>query len=295
MSDGKVGESSAFKKTPLFQAFNSPRYQRQEIIKQINKAQGTKLICYVASINASIDRDDPTALADLLHNIPTDTDIDLLLHTPGGDIDAADKLMTMLRRKVGTGRLRFVVPDYAKSAGTLMALGADVILMSDTSELGPIDPQIVHVDKDGNPTAHSVQDFLDAYTQLEEALKANPNDMTAIIQMQKIDPATIVHYRSVLVRARQIAEQQLKEGMFREKGNWSQAVSLLINTKEWPSHAQPISWQAAENKVGLNVQYSSPDDEAWEMYWQLYCHQKLAISDQGGKLFESDYASLHIT
>jgi len=295
MNNGNVDEPSAFKKTPLFQAFNSPRYQRQDIIKKVNKIQGTKLICYVASINASIDRDDPTALADLLYNIPIDSDVDLLLHTPGGDIDAADKLMTMLRRKIGTGHLRFIVPDYAKSAGTLMALGADVIIMSDTSELGPIDPQIVHVDKDGNPTAHSVQDFLDAYTQLEEALRKNPNDMTAIIQMQKIDPATIVHYRSVLVRARQIAEQQLKEGMFREKGNWSQAVSLLINTKEWPSHAQPISWQAAANKVGLNIQYLSPDDDAWSMYWQLYCHQKLALGAQGGKLFESDYASLNIT
>jgi ClpP class serine protease len=46
-----------------------------------------------------------------------------MLHTGGGDIDAAEKLMAMIRKTVSTGGVRVIVPDSTKSAGTLMALG----------------------------------------------------------------------------------------------------------------------------------------------------------------------------
>src|SRR5438270_233413 len=82
--------------------------------------------------------------------ITKEHDLDLLLHTGGGDTDAADKLMSMARARIGTKGLRVVVPDFAKSAGTMMVLGADAVVMSDSSELGPIDPQIVRTDHNGN-------------------------------------------------------------------------------------------------------------------------------------------------
>ena len=90
-------------------------------------------------------------------------DLDVLLHTPGGDIDAAEKLITLVHTTVGAGQMRIVVPDFAKSAGTLMALGANKIVMSDTSELGPIDPQIALNDGKGNRIVHSVMSYLDAF------------------------------------------------------------------------------------------------------------------------------------
>jgi ATP-dependent protease ClpP protease subunit len=297
MSEDEAPEEPAaakhFRKTPLFQAFHAARYQRQALIQAINEATGTKLICYVAGLAAPIDRDDPAAFVDLLHNLQSNEDIDLLLHTGGGDIDAAEKLIVMLRQKVGTARLRVIVPDFAKSAGTLMTLGADVILMSDTSELGPIDPQTIRIDKDGNRVQQSVQDYLDAYQELRKTLAADPTDIAAQLLVNKLDPATLKHYENVLDRARRIAEEQLKLGMFKEKGNWSGAAHILIDTKAWPSHAQMISWQAATNTIGLNVEYCPPDNELWEMYWQLYCLQKLSINENQ-KLFESDYASLSI-
>jgi hypothetical protein len=281
------------KKTPLFQAFHAPRYQRQGLIQDINKITGTKLICYVAGLAAPIDRDDPMAFADLLFNLTMNEDVDLLIHTGGGDIDAAEKLIEMLRQKVGTGRLRVVIPDFAKSAGTLMALGADEIIMGDSSELGPIDPQVVRIDKDGNRVPQSVQNYLDAYSEHRETLRLNPNDITAQLLLSKLDPATIKHYENVLLRSRKIAERLLQTGMFKETGNWSGAASTLIDTKAWPSHAQMISWQEATATIGLTVDYRDSNDELWPMYWQLYCLQKLSIKDNE-KLFESDYASLSI-
>jgi hypothetical protein len=126
-------------KTPFYQAIHAPRYLRQAIIKRIQERAQCRLICYVCGGMSAIDRDDAVGFVDLLHNVVDGVDLDLLLHTGGGDIDAAEKLITMVRTKVGNARLRVVVPDYAKSAGTLMVLGADSVVMSDTSELGGLD------------------------------------------------------------------------------------------------------------------------------------------------------------
>jgi serine dehydrogenase proteinase len=280
-------------KTPLYQAINALRYQRQAVITNIQERIRRRLICYVAGNEAPVDRDDTVGFVDLLHNVPGQCDVDLLLHTGGGDIDAAEKLISMVRTKVGTATLRVVVPDYAKSAGTLMALGADTIVMSDTSELGPIDPQIILADGNGNRIRHSVQSYLDAYDTHSATLKKDPGNVPAQIMLSKLDPATVKLFEAVRNRARGFAEDQLKKGMFRDgKGNWSQAASELLDTKRWQSHAQMISWQDAKDpKIGLQVEYLEPSSEDWQNYWQLYCLQRLAVGDNQ-KLFESDYASL---
>jgi Serine dehydrogenase proteinase len=280
-------------KTPLFQAMNALRYQRQKTIAAIQERSERRLICYVAGREAPIDRDDTVGFVDLLHNVEEDADLDLLLHTGGGDIDAAEKLITMVRTKVGNATLRIVVPDYAKSAGTLMVLGADSVVMSDTSELGPIDPQVILADGKGNRIRHSIQCYLDAYECHSAALRKNPTDVPSQIMLGKLEPATIKLYEAIRDRARMFAENQLKKGMFRNgKGNWSQTVSELLDTKRWQSHAQMISWQdAADSKIGLSVEYLAPKSELWQQYWHLYCLQRLAASDRQ-KLFESDYVSL---
>jgi hypothetical protein len=279
------------KKTPMYQAFNAARYQRQALIREIQEATGRCLICYVSGIGAEIDRDDTLGFVDLLHNLTPGEDLDLLLHTGGGDIDAAEKLISMIHNRVGDAELRIVVPDFAKSAGTLMAIGADVILMSDTSELGPIDPQIVLRDDHGNRIVHSVQSYLDAYITHSEALAANPDDAVAKVMLAKLDPATVKLFEAWRDRARGFAEAQLKVGMFRNSiGNFTKIAAELTDTKKWLSHGQPIGWQDA-SQMGLIVEFLEPTSQPWQAYWQLYCHQRLAVKDTE-KLFESDYASL---
>jgi|CXWL01.1.fsa_nt_gi hypothetical protein len=293
--DGPVVETAlAPTKTPFYQAIHALRYQRQAIIRRIQENTGRKLLCYVAGDAAPLDRDDPVGFVDLLHNVQAGQDVNLLLHTVGGDIDVAEKLITMLRTKVGAGRLRVVVPDFAKSAGTLIAIGADAIVMSDMSELGPIDPQIVLTDGNGNRIRHSVQSYIDAYKTHAATLKKDPNDIAAAIMLGKLDPATVKLFESVMTRARSLAETLLQQGMFKELGNWSQAASALIDTNRWQSHGQMISWQdATDPKIGLTVDYLDPKSDLWTEYWQIYCLQRLAVGDQQ-KLFESDYASLLI-
>jgi hypothetical protein len=184
-----------------------------------------------------------------------------------------------------------VVPDFAKSAGTLITLAADRIVMSDSSELGPIDPQITLNDGHGNLIQHSVQSYLDAYMTHSEALKKDPENVAAQLMLSKLDPATVKLFESVRDRARKIAEDQLKRGMFRTtSGNFTQIASDLIDTKRWLSHGQMIAWQDAK-QLGLTVEYLDPRSEDWQRFWQLYCLQRLAVNDRQ-KLFESDYASL---
>ena len=115
-------------KTPFFKANHSKRYQRQTLIKGIQERTKRILICYVSGSECAIDRDDTVPFVDLLHNVPQGRPVDLLLHTGGGDTDVAEKLMEMLRGHVGAAELRVIVPDFAKSAGTLMILGADRVV-----------------------------------------------------------------------------------------------------------------------------------------------------------------------
>ena len=278
-------------KTPLFQANNSDRYRRQTLINQIQARTKRLLICYVSggSDECVIDAGDTMPFVDLLHNVPSSRDVDLLLHTIGGNVDAAEKLILMMRSIVGSAALRIIVPEYAKSAGTLMVLGADSVVMSDMSELGPIDPQIPLFGR-----WQSVQNYLDAYETHAETLKNDPNNIAARVMLDKLDPATLKLCEVATARARQAAESLLRHGMFRDGGNWSQAADELLATTRWLSHGQMISWEDAQDpQIGLAVKYLEYHSETWQDYWQLYCLQRLAVGDRQ-KLYESDCVSLVI-
>jgi hypothetical protein len=80
--------------------------------------------------------------------------LDVIIHSSGGDIDAAYNL-SMLFRKFGTEELNFIIPRWAKSAATLLVCSGDSILMSPIAELGPLDPQITHL----NPIEKRIETF----------------------------------------------------------------------------------------------------------------------------------------
>jgi membrane-bound ClpP family serine protease len=270
----------------MYEAIHAARYHRQALIRSIEEASGRPLICYVSGKTAVIDRDDAAGFMEVLHNIAPETGIDLLLHTRGGDVDAAEKLLTLVQATVGGGQLRIIIPDFAKSAGTLMALGADLLIMSDSSELGTIDPQIWADDGHGNDICHSVLSYLDAFRLHSDALRRNPNDPVARLMLDKLDPTTLRKYEATRDRARNFAEDQLK----RKGRNFSKIASALLDTTRWQSHGQMIKWQDVRD-LGLPVEYLSPRDDRWLAYWRLYCLLRLAVKDRQN-IFESSYASL---
>lgn len=278
-------------KTPMYQAMNAERYMRQAKVKEIQQSSGTRLLCYVAGSGAPITRDDVVGVIEMLHNVPRDSNIDFMLHTGGGDIDAAEKIVSILRTTVGKGRLRVIVPDFAKSAGTLIALAADKIVMSDSSELGPIDPQFLKKDGEGNARWHSVLNYLQAYETLCEKLRLKPDDVPARIMLSKLDATTVVQFEAISKRARTLAEEHLNRWMFQhKKATYTKIAHDLMDTDRWPAHGQMISWEDAK-QMELEVEYLHPESEQWRSYWSLYCLQRLAVKDRE-KLFEADYASL---
>lgn len=214
-------------------------------------------------------------------------------HTGGGDIDAAEKLNSIVRAKVGTGTLRVIVPDYAKSAGTLIALGADKIVMSETSGLGPIDPQITLSDGSGNRISTPVLSYIEAYRIHSDALAADPNDVVAQLMLSKIDPARLVLFKAAVDRATRFAENQPKRGMFRNEGNWLAAASQLLDPKRWQSHGQMISWSdAAHESIGLVVEYLERVCTVATVLAPVHVPAPRYKDQQ--KLFESEFASLVI-
>lgn len=286
-------ELRSYDKTPTYSAINWQRYVRQALIREIesdHEAAGAPatLICYVAQLRAQVERTDILGFVDLLHNVPDGRSIDLLLQTPGGDLDAAEKIINVLRKKVGDGAFRVIVPDYAKSVGTLMALAADTIVMSDCSELGPIDPQVVVSDANGKPVNQSVLLYLRAFQKAKKELEDDPENPVAQLTFERFDPLTVQKYEAIKRRTQDLAENQLKP----RGTNYTAIVAELMNIDQFPSHSQMIGCERAQ-QIGLNISYMSMGDPLWRKYWSLYCHLRMAIAEQPGqRLFESSYVSL---
>jgi hypothetical protein len=287
--------------TPFFHACNQARYERQSLIREIQDATGRRLICYVADVNAPLARDDVLPFMDLFHNIPVGSNVDLLLQTGGGDIDVALKLVGIIRQRVGeTGEFRVIVPDHAKSAGTLIAIGSDTIVMSDSSELGPIDPQIVTKDASGQFVQRPAHTIVDAYEDLVNKINDpksyEDGKVTAAEQLllKTYDPAFLNLCRLALERSRQLAEDLLKRGMLRNQAEWSTVAYELTDNKRWLEHSAVID-SASASTLGLKVKYMAPDCNEWQAYWRLYCQQRLALGQGAMKLVESDYASLQFS
>jgi ClpP class serine protease len=87
-----------------------------------------------------IDIDDSEQVLRAIRMTPDDRPIDLILHTPGGLVLAAEQIAHAVRDH--PARVTVLVPHYAMSGGTLIALAADEIVMDPHAVLGPVDPQV---------------------------------------------------------------------------------------------------------------------------------------------------------
>jgi hypothetical protein len=277
-------------KTPMYSAMNSARYLRQDLIKIINAKENTNLLCYVCVPEALIDRYDIIGFTEMLHNVTENTPIDLMLNTGGGDVDACDKLVHLILSRVGNQQFRVIIPDMAKSAGTLMALAANEIIMSDASELGMIDPQFLMKDARGNEFYLSVISYLRAFEEHTEAYRRNPTDPVALLMLDGFDPKLVRKFQGLRDRVRTFAEDRLK----RHGAPASSISAELLDSATWKTHNQPI-WHADARQLGLPVEYISPFDERWQRYWNLYIQQRYCLDslreDGVSKIYESAYAS----
>jgi ClpP class serine protease len=123
---------------------------RTRLIRQIERRRGTRFITMIhrqetigffgLPISRYIDIEDSEQVLRAIRLTPPDMPIDLILHTPGGLVLAAEQIAQALVRH--PAKVTVFIPHYAMSGGTLIALAADEIVMDENAVLGPVDPQL---------------------------------------------------------------------------------------------------------------------------------------------------------
>jgi ClpP class serine protease len=135
--------------------------RRRRLIREIEEQRQSRLITLIhrqeglgffgLAFGRFIDIDDSEQLLRAIRMTPGDMTIDLVLHTPGGLVLASDQIAHALKRH--PGKVTVIVPHYAMSGGTLVALAADEILMDPDAVLGPVDPQLGSLPRGSWPAA----------------------------------------------------------------------------------------------------------------------------------------------
>jgi len=180
---------------------------------------------------------DITDSEDILRAIKlTDSEIpiDLVLHTPGGLVLAAEQIAYALCRH--RSKVTVFVPHYAMSGGTLIAMAADEIVMDDNAVLGPVDPQL------GQSPAASVLRVLEQKDINEiddQTLIMADIARKAISQVQ----ATI---RKVLESGRGMPAKQAKQ------------LAQALSSGKW-THDYPITVEEAR-ELGLTISTDMPEE-----------------------------------
>ncbi|MEA2599961.1 MAG: hypothetical protein QOF89_953 [Acidobacteriota bacterium] len=291
-----IGESAAaLVRSPFYEALHAKRYQRQVLIRGIEVQTGRRLAVFYTNLDhpdASISPADIVPFQDILFDCDEGCDLDLLLQSPGGEIDSAEKLVYMIRERVRS--LRIVVVERAKSAATLMALAADEILMSSTSELGPIDPQVTVFAADGRPLQRPARSFLDGLEQIKRSV-ASEGDLNPAYYplLSQLDPALLDFCEKAIRRSEQFAEKWLAKFMLRDDPDLARLIAKrLTDVDQYRSHGMVIDWREARD-MGLNVSYLSTDDPLWRQLWSLHLAYHIECFEQNtAKLFETRKVAL---
>ncbi len=123
---------------------------RLKLIQTMEKKRGSRIITMIHRqemmailgfpLFKYIDIEDSEQVLRAIRLTPKDMPMDLILHTPGGLVLAAEQIALALKKHKAP--VRIIVPHYAMSGGTLLALSADEIIMDENAVLGPVDPQL---------------------------------------------------------------------------------------------------------------------------------------------------------
>lgn len=200
--------------------------------------------------NISIDDMDKNGLMNAISSMDCSKGLDLILHTPGGSIAAAESIVYYLKQKFNND-IRAIVPQMAMSAGTMIACSCKSIYMGHQSCIGPFDPHVR-----GNISAFSV---FDEFRRAIDMIEKEPHSIPLWQSMlQKYPPAFLEECENAIEFAKQLVPQWLRAGMFSalEKGEQENRIerimSALNNPKETKEHGRHIHYTQARD-MGLIV------------------------------------------
>jgi ClpP class serine protease len=215
---------------------------RQRLIRKIEKKRGSRVILMVHReetmsllgfpVFRYIDINDSEQVLRAIHMTDPDVPIDLILHTPGGLVLAALQIARAIDRH--KGKVTVLVPHYAMSGGTLIALGADEVVMTDYAVLGPVDPQL------GQFPAASL-------------LKVVKNKPIAEVEDQTL--ILVDQAEKAIIQLRASVEALLTPKLGPERAG---ELARILTEGTW-THDYPIVFDAAQH-LGLPVSSDMPDE-----------------------------------
>jgi ClpP class serine protease len=249
-------------RTPLFTAQHSERYARQDLVRRYQDLTGANLIVMIDQIFP----DNMTYLEELLHPLDASKALHLLLASPGGDGETAIRIVRSLQSRCT--ELTILLPDMAKSAATILCLGADRIVFGPGGDLGPVDPQMRYP----NGTLASAKELVEAVDEAEKRITENPDTYPLFANLlAEVTMIMVEQARYALARSGAL----VKEGLAAATGRTADDVERLAEALQQPlideptSHSAVISCEAAK-QFGLPAQASDPASEEWALVWSLW-------------------------
>jgi len=271
--------------TPLWRAQHESRYLRQELIKAYQAEHDCRLVVMIDQI----DPDCATLFAELVHGADPGLDLHVLLRSPGGDGEVAVRLARMAQ--AASQRFVVVVPDIAKSAATIFALGAHEVVMGPASDLGPIDPQ-AFVPGHGYVSAKEIMRAVDrALKDVSERPDSYPLH-AALLGMGNVDATLYEFAKSALDRTGEIAKQAISSNTDLsgpEVNTRLQKVKDRLITKTH-MHSAVIGCAEAR-QVGLPVAELEGRSGWWQEIWAIWTRYFALGPIDGLRIYESAQAS----
>lgn len=250
--------------------------ERKPILERIESERETKIISYITgdrqNAETQIAPDCIDIFVDILDEIGPTKRISLLLHTNGGNTAAAWRLVNLI--KTFCDEFEIIIPYKAMSAGTLIALGAQKIVMTKQAALGPIDPSLVHAlgpqAPHGNQMARipvsveAVRGFLDAATS-DLGIKNESVLGSILIDLSnKVHPLVLGEIFRSRTQIRFLAEKLLK-GHLKDKGKLKEIIDFLC--ADSGSHDYTINRREA---LDLGLPVEKPNAEFYKTLKELH-------------------------
>lgn len=232
----------------------------------------------------SIDLSDKIGFIEAIRGLEG-TELDVVLHSPGGSPEAAESIVHLLRSQFQN--IRFIIPNIAKSAATMLVMSGDEIILGDNAELGPTDPQMI-INGRFNPAHAIIKQFDNAKKELSKSNEALPAWLPIL---QQYGPSLIVECENAIDLTHTLVKDWVKKYMLKDDGNRARkanAISKFLVNKKHLSHGRMIRLDELKEK-GVKVKSASEcDPNLSEMIQDINYATLLTFNMTGAyKLFEN--------
>ncbi len=242
---------------------------RQKYIDKLFKKRQRNVITYYSGWlqksnikGIEINDNDKNAFMAVIYQLDRSKGLDLILHTPGGEVAATESLIDYLREMFDLN-IEVFVPQIAMSAGTVVACASKLIHMGKQSNLGPIDPQI-----GGLPASAILDEFEKAAREIKEQPEKIP--LWQVI-VSKYHPSLILSCENAIEWSKEIAKKYLETGMFSKDADIdiSKIVNHLSDHKKMKTHFRHIGLKEAQ-KIGLKITPLEEDNELQDIVLTIH-------------------------